>query len=609
MEIKFMKNDIYSYKDTRMIEKVDTLYQNNETRPVVIERIRIETPPSSAVVYKLFRYFDVSVTECMRQHCENVVRSLEVCCAPLKPEVEKRRDIIEDLFKTFVRRMILELLCHDDRGVKIRQILSQFDALYFFDENRMITKGLMDFDNVATIESLFARTTEESNRPIDEFYRKHSGRKDRGRKPVKEKKNKPHRVDAIKANYILSTKQLPPVRFDEESRQFFIENNGTFDKTTDISHCQVDFYPIFRRVLNVFNATINRRDNHGVYLTKLYDAMKRLSAREWPMKGLIGSIINMERVLGKHKIRVPDNGITYYCAYSGLPLKSGEEVWYIRILVNDTERYKKWRMEGRQPTVPNTSEELTRSLKVYFMKTSITSQCSLFYTPLALSSRTSIYAGRRHTCNKLYRMFSHLQWFIHHHGMERCVWFGNDTRSYIDHIHPLSTILYSLPDSQQFDDTLLQFVFAATMMDVFGMDAYTREDVMRYCLCLRDIVIDFIDNLVSEYDENDNEWDGLNIPDIPVSTPLHHVNDNASNIITAFVKLSNTRPKLDANERRQRQQRLSLCLGKHPYLFISIFNTIYSIEHPSRTISFNEASLILSFMNLFVNTQSSRANQ
>jgi hypothetical protein len=590
MNLAFDSATIASYRDEKKLEDVNSLCSQQQQLP--LERIVIKDPPSAAAVYDLFHYFDEAVVRDLIPKWETLLSMINQRCAPLCADVVKRRENINELFRVLVRRVVLEILSFDDNGVKIRHMLNQLDELYLFNAQTSIKRGKLDYTNVDSVHQLIGTTAQLTrDRDNDAFYQKHSGVRDRGRRPIKEKANKPNRVDAIRANYILSRKQVPPIRFDETNKTFFIESTQTMDKTIDISHYLVDFYPIFVKVLDVVDAAVPRQNNHGCYLTRLNDALRRLTSKEWPMKGLVQSIINAERILERRRIRVPCSD-KYFCAYTGQPLVAGEEVWHIRILVNDAERYQNWYINNKQPSNPNTSREFTRSIRAYMMKTQVTSECSLFYAPLALT-KERLSVDRLYSYNTLYVMMSQLRLAVHHHKLEAFLWHRDDKQNYIDIMASLNNHLSKVvvAPREQFKDLFLQYIFFATMysLNISNLSLDEIEKINQYCHCLFDIVLDFIDTLFVFVASRPAQTSRLVVESLTLEN-FHVVEGEAK-----LPSLATETP-LDLLLQLSKERRsstvnlwcLESALCQHPYLFISLFSSIYTMDTNVSLLSFSQ---------------------
>lgn len=386
------------------------LYSEHEEKPAPVvvanslrsERILVLEPPSATAVYQLFRYFHDALIEKLLMNYWNIHQYISDRFSPDQlRNLEKHADQIRSAARAMVRRMILELFTVDEKGAKMKQILSQLEELYLLKdppsssssskkstsaachERVAIKGGKSNFINVDAIH----RNTEKTHKQSlldesDPFKEKCSGPKKRGRHSSQTKDNRPDRVDQIKSSHILSQKSVPPIVYDPSDEQFYISSssNGVIGVQN-----MVDYYQVFLLELDIFNDCIPRPSNHGAFLIWLNKGVRCLTPKEWPMHGMMKSIMNMERLFPLKKKRIEKDGV-YRCAYTGQRLRAGEEVWHVRILVNDGERYKQWVIGQKLPPSPPNAPEFMRSVKAYYIKTKVTGLVSLFFTEfLALS--------------------------------------------------------------------------------------------------------------------------------------------------------------------------------------------------------------------------------
>lgn len=399
----------------------------SDAPPVQKKQIRVvvSDPPPAASVFRLFGFFSQDMVRSFSLPFSDVLETVhDRCPLAMQRVVEKRQAQVEKVVETFVMRMILEMFTVDDRGTKIRQILQELDETYLLkDPPRRVTSssnggekkqqpkrgiivgGRGNFINVDAVHRSTNKTFDESMSSDDAFYKACSNAKKRGRRPVSEKNKQTDRIDLIKASHILSQKSVAPVTYSEEEDKFYTMANCIAESldaaptavvTTGYGiQSPVDFYPVFRVCLKNFHACIpNPANNHGAFLATLSKAMRLLSPNEWPMHGLCKSLMNAELIFPLKKVLVPGcggpnddidvEGATrpqYHCAYSGLTLEPGEEVWHLRVLVYSGKRYRKWVIGGKLPPCPMMARKFTRSVRAYFIKLSVVGPFSLFYDP------------------------------------------------------------------------------------------------------------------------------------------------------------------------------------------------------------------------------------
>jgi hypothetical protein len=601
----FTFDNMDSYKERDKLEAVESLNKS----PARIERLILKDTPSTGGVYTLLSYLDDEVINRITINYQCIQDKISHCCPPLSPEFSNNRDVNIELFHALIRRTILELLSFCDKGRKIRTMMMELEKLY------MTKQYKADFKNSDNVHQLIDATIRLIDNPTsDVFYQKYSGVLDKGRHSRKEKENQPNRVDAIRKTYIMSRKQVPPIRYDETTKTFYIETTQSLDKSLDISNYQIDLYPLFVKVLRVQNEVIPRPNNHGHYLNKLFSMMRHLSSKQWPMKGLVRSIIRMERVLEKRKIRVPDNGVTYYCAYSGIKLEPGEEVWHVRILLNNLDRHNTWHIDGKQPREPNTAPDYTSSIRAYFIKTQITSRCCLVYSPY-IPPMDHVLANRNYSYNALYYTLIQLRLFLKQHNLEDYLFHHDDSINYRDSINKLTNVLSTTISSPNFKDVFLQFIFHATLYKI-NVSRIDVERSSQYCFCMLDIVLDFIDLLfipqpvsLQKVQRTQVIEEEINIRDVPLlstNKPVKKPILSDKSPLKYLLKLCDERQinrttPMTESEKQQRLIRLETTLSMHPYLFITLFNVIYTADHTESNHNFTEIATLLKKLNFKFN--------
>lgn len=413
-EILFSKNALEQYRhETNTVERLNSLYSNGEscrTLAAAMDQencdvsdeessmsIPIDNPPSGSIVYQLFQYFEKDYISKIVPRYEEIERSIRERCnlTALVADIGKQRKNIVLIMETLVRIMILEVLCLDDKGGKIRQITNRFKEFYLLDitnGGRPLKGCKSNLSNTEKVNALIISSNKISaDKKRDLFYIEQSGTRQRGRIPLSKNGKKPDIVSALKSEFILSSKTIPPVYYDEKKKKFFIDvlrSSKSVEDTLAIVNSDnniqypVDYYSVFLKIQDIFSAAIATVENHGWYLTRIKQALHRLTPQQWPMKGLVRSILNAESIFAIRELVIPKSTESYYCAYSGERLYEGDKVWHIRILLNDGGRYQKWEKDGKRPASPNTAPEFKKSMKAYFIKQYITSQCSIFYTEM-----------------------------------------------------------------------------------------------------------------------------------------------------------------------------------------------------------------------------------
>jgi hypothetical protein len=634
------------------------------------ERIIVENPPSATDVYQLFEYLTDDLIDAYVLDYWTIHQTVNDRCPPsVIKEVEKNNTNIRTINRTIVRRMVLEMLTTDEKGSKIKQILAQLEELYLLKEaptqknnsgDRLaIRGGKSNFINVDSVR----RSTEKTHRESlldkkDKFREKCLEPKKRGRHSTQVKANKPDRVDQIKSSHILSQKSVPPILYDEQSGNFFIHGGGT--GVVGIQNT-VDYYPIFLKILDTFNDCIPKGSNHGIYLEELEKMVRISTSDELPIHSLMKTVMNAERIFPIKKTRVPFQGGPYYCVYSGMILKPGEEVWHIRILENDGDRYKQWEVACKQPPCPPISPEFTRSMRAFFVKTKVTSLTTLSFAelkplspleivnhgrkivkvtsrpiPQSLLSQplppsntmiSKLPTNRSLSVNTLWLLLNRLRNFIDEEGMGGDIW---EEGCVVPYDVIISTQITQFSDVKD-KNTLTCILFIAT----FGRDfdysigiekMATNSDISGYVSLVRGALLDFIDLMFPFHQQphhHNPSTQQITKQSFNLNTfEIQHCDENNgairpviacpnSFLLAELFSLSHNRQeyrvsmgyKDEYKDRKERIENVEFYIIRHPFLFLPLFNMIFEPCYKTRKSSYQECKSVLHRMNLFINSK------
>lgn len=329
-----------------------------------------------ATVHGLFAYLDEAFLRRLMPRYEALHQLIHDRCRPLLAKLAEQARHIHVLWHAFAARLVLEVLAADARGLKIRTTLAELEELYMRAAGHKVRGAKCNWANMDMVRALAHQTTVESlNFAEDKFRIACANPKKRGRRTDEEKKNVPHILNAIKRKHIVSKKSPRPA-------------GGGEQPAPPQPAPAPDFYPLWVKILAIFDACAPRADNHGWYLERLHRAARTLTAREWPLRGLVRSLLNMERVFERRRVTLTRDhdaisGARFLCAYTGEPLAVGDEVWLVRVLVNSAKRQKKWYVKGKVPAEASSAPEFMRSVRAYFVRCEVTSLCSVFYAPYA----------------------------------------------------------------------------------------------------------------------------------------------------------------------------------------------------------------------------------
>ena len=464
-----------------------TLVPTSANTPPENGRTLVTQPPSGTVVYKLFHYLEEGVTQRLQVPYEQVIALLRERCVKLVPDTERRQQQITATTRAYAHYTLLRMLTADANGARMKTILGQLQELYLWWAGEPVRAAKNNWAHVTQLHTLLARTHAESlDCANDQFYRKCADVKKRGRRPGHENANPPHPLNQLKAEYILSAKTAPPVVYDQRDQQFYLAHSAT--QPLAGSQLAVDYYPVFVKLLGVVNACVPRHDNHGWFTERLRQAAEHLSAREWPMHGLVCSLMNLQAVLEHRRVRIVSRGPRrFYCCYTGQALQDGEEVWLLRLLVHSPERHRQWVREGRQPVSKADEPLLTASIRCYYIKTRVTGLCSLFFsefdarykqkfpeyfqaTQSAAKKRATPHrllpANRRLLFSPLWALLNQQQRFVESNELAPALWDTTRGESYATFKERVQSLMQGV-DVERAEEQLLLVIFVA----LFGVHA------------------------------------------------------------------------------------------------------------------------------------------
>lgn len=625
-------------------------------------RVKVIKPPTGANVYTLFRYFESDYIDRFMPRFEDMIRAIGERCPSGVASVEKSKLQMMTMMRSFIRYTMLAVLSVDERGDRLSEMIGKFNALYFEYDDKLVPLAKNDYKHIDKLHSLIIQTYNESlDMKTDNFYKHCSAEKNRGRTPTHIKNNPPHPVNRIKQEYILATRTNPPVKYDEEDNEFFMDRLGPVSPSGNAQR-DVDFYPVFLKVLSVFRDTIPQQTNHGWFLERLRGGVRKLTPADWPMHGLVNSLLNMEGLIEKKRVRITKSrhNRRYYCSYSGLPLEEDEEVWLIRILVQSSARYKTWFKDGKIPVEPHNSPLLRGDIKNYFIKTSLCSTQQLFYTdfPSDYKCRYPEYFGLKRTpkmsrtlpedrvyqYNTLWYTMNRLILFIEENKMYNMLW--HEKESMLLFVNRVTATLLTLEQEDNFQENLLRFILQAIFRvdDIEVLPQHILNDrpmLDTYLKHMLSIVIDFIDlmfdyslpfnsgnNISGGSTHNNNTKESVksyffNLPllgiveseedmkNILVVKPVLRIPIEEDGLLNNLFHLSRKRKEqlgthlmqMPFNEIQARIRRLEQSIKTHPFMFILFYNRLYLGLTSLPPMNFMEANKILCHLSITLSNQ------
>jgi hypothetical protein len=580
------------------------------------EELTLMLEKQASLVYTLFAYLGEDYVNKLMPSMEAFRALIHDRCKPLLGVVNEQAPKIEAVWRVFVQRMLVEMLAVDARGVKIREVLTALEELY------LVRGGKSNLANLDEVHRLTRETTAESlNFAGDDFYHKCAGPKKRGRRPGSENQQVPHQLNLIKAHFVTKKSGAAPA---------------------------LDTYPLFVKVLSIFNDCVPAHHNHGWYLETLHRAVRCLTWREWPARGLVRSLLNAEAVLERRRRVLTEEDVVRprHCAYSGLSLVAGEEVWHLRILLNSGERHREWVKAGRLPAEPNTDPLFTSSVRAYLIKARIVSLCSVFYAPLPVPESVIVLPpplkfrnnglppNRQYSLNTLWLLLNQLRNFIADNRLGPYIFHRTEAGgSYAEELARLGTVLSQLGE-QSFPTHLRTFLLVATFGEAYLKDICegrreAHPNVAAYAEMLKETVLDFIDLMFSftvgrtPLTRDVVVFRQFNLPLFEVvmnetaQSRKRFLAENGSNkdvrprvreaaqeLLAQLLAMSAERAAEGQSHQAQRE-RLSLvemALAKHPFLFMTIYEFLFQPEGTARLSSLPDSVTLLNKMGLCINT-------
>ena len=271
----------------------------------------------------------------------------------------------------FKEGFLLELILHDKRSGKIATLHDRLQQIRLRGENS------------DEVDRLIAQTYHIAKSPWkDDFYIECSKPKKRGRISDADRKKTPHIIDNLRSDYISSQK------VSNIFNESLSPANGADTDVTDPANF-TDKYKVFLRVLEIVHDNIPSKENYGAYINNTVKLIQNADTK-WPLAKLFGAILNMECLLGItliENIQFDANEQTYYCSYTGDKISVGDDVHHIRVLLNDADRYRRWRILKTIPEREFESPDFTKSVRAFFIKKTVVAPMGLFYTPFDESYR------------------------------------------------------------------------------------------------------------------------------------------------------------------------------------------------------------------------------
>lgn len=261
------------------------------------------------------------------------------------------------------RNLEFEMMCQDKRCAKIVALHDKF-----------IDVALTDGVSTSEFDYLVAKTHRIAQDPEnDQLLHRCAEPKKRGRTSDADRMKTLNIIDTLRREFITPKKVTSGEPLTTTSLEMALEAS------------QNEKYKTFMALLKMIHENALTKDNCGSYIEKMIRLVNTEKEVDWPMKSLMKSILNMETCIGINEIEsiVIDEGEgPYYCSYSGDCIKTGDNVYHIRILEYSHERHKKWRILKNKPNREFEAPEFMDSVRAFFVKKHHTSLTGLWFRDL-----------------------------------------------------------------------------------------------------------------------------------------------------------------------------------------------------------------------------------
>lgn len=411
-------------EETEMIEsmltnnKAHLLYDALGDQEEPIQMMDVEEQERIKTVYTLFEYLKKEYLDGMRLEYSEVYDTFRDRVAPLLPELEQDRAVVEELIDTFLSRMVLNLITQDKVAFKVQDdMIHALEELYDHRERPIIVdrstngakenkKKKKEKEPVYQVKNDFPhydrRNKEISERCIahanpltDEIEIHFSKAKKRGRHQKIRNEMIINSVEAMAGELIEKRQSLSHAHTQSSKACANSPSSSSLSNSPSspppISGTQgqqgqkangIDHYPIFKETLDIFNRCIPKTNNHGFYIQRLILFIRTLDSKVWPLHGLMSLANNMNYCVKAETVKLKfDRTVKrFYSCFSGIELQDGQEVTCLKVVENDAVRLKEWRDNPPINRKPFETPEFTRSIGVFYLEKNLCCPSTLFFT-------------------------------------------------------------------------------------------------------------------------------------------------------------------------------------------------------------------------------------
>lgn len=387
------------------LEMIDSMLSNDKMHLLsdVInqEDDEEEEEEQPKTVYKLFEYLRKDFLDKMRLDYNEIYQTFCERAQPLVEDLVEDKPIIEEIIDTFLSLMVLTMITEDKVAFKVQdEMLNALYEMYDHREkvlpldraNKENKKKKKEKEPVLRVKNDFAhydrcnaeiaeRCIAQRDPATDLIEIEFSKAKKRGRH------NKSHNDLVTNAVETLAGELI-------ERRQSLNHANATQAKSANdslSSPCHspngqkpntINYYPIFKETLEIFNRCIPKAKNHGFYLRRLIQFIRTLDSHVWPLHGLMSLANNMNYCVHAETVKMQFDRTArrFYCCYSGLEIENGETVTCLRVVENNALRLKEWRDNPPSNRKPYEMPEFIRSVGAFYLKKALCCPSTLFFS-------------------------------------------------------------------------------------------------------------------------------------------------------------------------------------------------------------------------------------